>query len=90
MHYIPGDVLTIKPKNSNEAVQRFFNLFLDRNYEINENVVVSVTEVYSDMPVPYSLQKPFHLRTVVQNYWDLNVSWHWRNFKSTKTKFWEH
>lgn len=63
----------IKPRNCDKTVDTFFEIFNDRIDEINENHFISVTKRFTDMPVPYALQKELTLRDVVKEYFDLNV-----------------
>lgn len=75
LYYVPGDVLSVMPVNSEEAVREFFKLFSDRQNDINENTIIRVNERYADMPVPDCLQGGYlHLKTLVKEYWNLNVS----------------
>ncbi|XKL63323.1 hypothetical protein PGB90_005687 [Kerria lacca] len=73
LHYTSGDVLMIRPRNSIKTVQQFFDIFSERKNEIKEDVIIRVIEKYPDMPVPFALQKPVKLRTIVEQYWDLNM-----------------
>lgn len=74
LQYSPGDVLMIKPQNSDKAVNKFFEMFNDRREEICENYIINVNKRFDDMPVPYALQVPVNFRTIVKEYFDLNVS----------------
>lgn len=66
--------MLVKPKNNVQLVQKFFDLFAETNDKVNADVVLSIGEISVDMPVPFALQKPISLNTLVKQYWDLNVS----------------
>lgn len=68
--YDPGDVVYIRPKNSVEQVNRFFNILYDNYVELYSDTMVVVTQ--KEIKVPYVLQKCLTLETIVEQYWDLN------------------
>ncbi|XP_050533690.1 NADPH-dependent diflavin oxidoreductase 1 [Daktulosphaira vitifoliae] len=72
--YTSGDVLMLRPVNSEVAVNNFFKLFEENKVlNINTHSMLSIIQKSHDMPVPYNLSKPFSLYHCVKNYWDLNV-----------------
>lgn len=73
LHYDPGDVLIVRPQNSDEAVERFFELFQHRKKDFNENSVISVSKNIKNIFIPPALEEPVAFKNVVKEYFDLNV-----------------
>ncbi|CAB0028122.1 unnamed protein product [Trichogramma brassicae] len=71
MNYSPGDVLYIKAKNSDEQVDKFFNVLKNNGVDIDPDVVLHIEE--KEIKVPLVLQQKLSLKQIVQQYWDLNV-----------------
>lgn len=73
--YSPGDVLMVRPVNSDTSVDNFFQIIKgNKRLTLNPATVLSVTQRSNDMPVPYNLCKPFTLYQCAKHYWDLNVN----------------
>lgn len=65
----------VRPVNSETSVQHFFQLLKDnKKLNIDPNTIINVTQRSDDMPIPYSLSKPFTLYQCAKYYWDLNVN----------------
>ncbi|XP_050436997.1 NADPH-dependent diflavin oxidoreductase 1 [Adelges cooleyi] len=74
LKYSPGDVLMVRPVNSENAVNSFFELMKENlKTELNRNSMMTVVQQSPDMPVPYNLSKPFTLYQCAKNHWDLNI-----------------
>ncbi|XP_025204931.1 NADPH-dependent diflavin oxidoreductase 1 [Melanaphis sacchari] len=74
INYLPGDVLMVRPVNSETSVNIFFQLLNDnKNMKLNPTTVLNVTQCSDDMPIPYNLSKPFTLYQCAKYYWDLNI-----------------
>ncbi|VVC36307.1 Riboflavin synthase-like beta-barrel,Flavoprotein pyridine nucleotide cytochrome [Cinara cedri] len=72
--YFPGDVLMVRPVNSEKSVNNFFDLFKEnKKMKLDPTTILSVTQRSNDMPVPYNLCKPFTLFQCAKYYWDLNI-----------------
>jgi len=67
--YSPGDVVMIQPHNSEENVNKFFEVFnhLDRN----QKLVIKPNNSETKLPLPWILEMPFSLENCVRHYWDL-------------------
>ena len=67
--YSPGDVAMIQPHNSEENVDKFFEVFhhLDRN----QKLILKPNSSETKMPLPWILKMPFTLESCVRHYWDL-------------------
>ncbi|XP_055617108.1 NADPH-dependent diflavin oxidoreductase 1 [Toxorhynchites rutilus septentrionalis] len=71
--WTPGDVVYVRPHNSQEDVDKLFELFHEHNLKFYKDTVVLVQEIDSEMPVPAILREPLSLLTLVQQYWDLTA-----------------
>lgn len=67
--YSPGDVLYIRPKNSEAQVEKFFTVLIDHGVKIHPNMVVKVSE--KEIKVPTVLEQTLTLRQIAEQYWDL-------------------
>lgn len=75
INYSPGDVLMVRPVNSETSVNTFFKLLNDnKNMKLNPTTILNVTQCSDDMPIPYNLSKQFTLYQCAKYYWDLNVN----------------
>lgn len=75
LKYSPGDVVMVRPVNSEKSIEHFFQLFKDnKRMKLNSMTELNVTQHCDDMPVPYNLCKPFTVYQCAKYYWDLNVS----------------
>lgn len=73
--YSPGDVLMVRPVNSESSVETFFQLLKDnKKIKLEHTTILNVTQCSNDMPIPYNLSKPFSLYQCAKYYWDLNVN----------------
>lgn len=73
--YSPGDILMVRPVNSETSVKRFFQLFQNnKKLNVDPTTIINVTQRSDDMPIPYNLSKPFTLYQCAKYYWDLNVN----------------
>ncbi|XP_054735753.1 NADPH-dependent diflavin oxidoreductase 1 isoform X2 [Anastrepha obliqua] len=68
-----GDVLDLRPANSDEQVSQFFALVKEHNLGFNEETIVKLETVYDDMPVPLAYAKPVNIRMLAKYIWDLNA-----------------
>lgn len=68
--YQPGDVLYLRPKNTEKQVEKFFQVLQENNVKINPDTIVNITE--KEIRVPVVLQQFLTLKEVVQQYWDLS------------------
>ncbi|XP_062536018.1 NADPH-dependent diflavin oxidoreductase 1 [Armigeres subalbatus] len=69
----PGDVVYVRPHNSNEDVDKLFDLFEEHKLGLSKDAVISVKEIDSEMPVPNILCKPLPLEVIARQYWDLTA-----------------
>ncbi|XP_011196040.2 NADPH-dependent diflavin oxidoreductase 1 [Zeugodacus cucurbitae] len=76
-----GDVLDLRPTNSDEQVQTFFELVKEHNLEFNENTVVKLETVYDDMPVPLAYAHPVNIGMLAKYIWDLSACPNQRAFE---------
>ncbi|GLH06497.1 Uncharacterized protein GBIM_11995 [Gryllus bimaculatus] len=80
--YEPGDVLYVRPQNSESSVTMFFDIVSENpKAKLNPYSLISVCETSSDAPVPEVLQRPLTLKACVKQYWDLNMVPHRFFFK---------
>lgn len=70
VEYSPGDVFYIRPKNSEEQVQKFFKVLSDNDVNLDPDSVIRVSE--KEIKVPSVLQQDLKLKEIVEQYWDLN------------------
>lgn len=69
--YSPGDVLNIRPKNSKEQVNEFYEVLKSNGVFISPNTVYRLSIIDSDMPVPLFLQNDISFQTLCEEYFDL-------------------
>ncbi|XP_078046276.1 NADPH-dependent diflavin oxidoreductase 1 isoform X3 [Augochlora pura] len=95
-NYQPGDVVYIRPKNSRQQVEKFFNVLSDNNVKLDPNTRIQVSE--KEVKVPPVLRLPLTLQQIVEQYWDLNfkprrhtmqVLYHISDNELEKEKFYE-
>ncbi|KAK7865468.1 hypothetical protein R5R35_002345 [Gryllus longicercus] len=80
--YEPGDVLYVRPQNSESSVTMFFDIVSENpKAKLNPYSLISVCETSSDAPVPEVLQRSLTLKACVKQYWDLNMVPHRYFFK---------
>ncbi|XP_011505584.1 PREDICTED: NADPH-dependent diflavin oxidoreductase 1 isoform X2 [Ceratosolen solmsi marchali] len=70
INYLPGDIIYIKAKNSDEQVNKFFNILNNNGVNIDPNMVIQVSE--KEIKLPTVLKPKLTLKQIVQQYWDLN------------------
>lgn len=70
VEYYPGDVLYVRPKNSEKQVQKFFQVLQDNNVNIDSDTIIRITE--KEIKVPVVLQQDLKLKDIVEQYWDLS------------------
>ncbi|XP_033220505.1 NADPH-dependent diflavin oxidoreductase 1 [Belonocnema kinseyi] len=70
VEYTPGDVLYIRPKNSEEQVRKFFKVLNDNDVNLDPDAIIRVSE--KEIKVPSVLQQDLKLHEIVEQYWDLN------------------
>lgn len=68
-----GDVLDLRPTNSDEQVQEFFELVKEHNLDFNEKTIVKLETVYNDMPVPLAYANPVNVSMLAKYIWDLSA-----------------
>lgn len=68
--YDPGDVIYVRPKNSADQVERFFNILHEHNIKLFPDTMVQVSE--KEIKVPFVLTRTLSLGEIVEQYWDLN------------------
>ncbi|OAD53173.1 NADPH-dependent diflavin oxidoreductase 1 [Eufriesea mexicana] len=70
INYQPGDVVYIRPKNSQKQVEKFFKILNDNNVQLNPNMLIQITK--KEIKVPTVLCQTLTLYQIVEQYWDLN------------------
>ena len=70
VEYFPGDVLHLRPKNSEEQVNKFFKVLNDNNVFLDPNLMIHVSE--KEIKVPNVLKQDLKLKDIVEQYWDLS------------------
>lgn len=45
MHWQPGDILVVRPQNSDEQVQELFDIFMEYNFDFGANTIVKLNEI---------------------------------------------
>ncbi|XP_020284524.1 NADPH-dependent diflavin oxidoreductase 1 [Pseudomyrmex gracilis] len=68
--YDPGDVIYVRPKNSADQVERFFDILHEHNIKLFPDTMVQVSE--KEIKVPLVLTRNLSLGEIVEQYWDLN------------------
>ncbi|XP_054009179.1 NADPH-dependent diflavin oxidoreductase 1 isoform X3 [Hylaeus anthracinus] len=68
--YQPGDIMYVRPKNSKEQVEKFFNILNSNNVELHPDIKIQVSE--KEVKVPTVLKQILTLQQIVEQYWDLN------------------
>lgn len=68
-----GDILDLRPTNSDEQFQKFFELVREHNLDFNEKTVVNLETVYEDMPVPLAYANPVNVGMLAKYIWDLSA-----------------
>lgn len=71
LHYKPGDVFNIRPRNCREDIADLFNIFVEHNIDIKPHYELLVEECHEDMPVPQFLQQQLTIYEIAEQYWDL-------------------
>ncbi|CAK9811444.1 NADPH-dependent diflavin oxidoreductase 1 [Anthophora plagiata] len=70
INYQPGDIVYVRPKNSKEQVERFFDILNDNNVQLHKDMLIQVSE--KEIKVPNVLKQTLTLYQIVEQYWDLN------------------
>lgn len=68
--YNPGDVVYVRPKNSVDKVNRFFDVLKENGVSLRRDTIISVNN--SEIKVPDVLRQRLSLEQLVEQYWDLN------------------
>ncbi|KAL0122246.1 hypothetical protein PUN28_007176 [Cardiocondyla obscurior] len=68
--YNPGDVIYIRPKNTEEQVKRFFDILHEHDIKLYPCTMIQVSE--KEIKVPFVLKQNLTLKEIVEQYWDLN------------------
>ncbi|XP_057323905.1 NADPH-dependent diflavin oxidoreductase 1 [Microplitis mediator] len=70
VNYEPGDVIYLRPQNSSQQVDNFFNLLNKYNIPLDRNTIIKFKK--KEIKLPYILQEPVTLEQLAKQYWDLN------------------
>lgn len=70
INYQPGDIIYIRPKNSQKQIERFFNILNDNNVQLNPDILIQISE--KEIKVPTVLKQTLTLYQIVEQYWDLS------------------
>lgn len=70
INYVPGDIAYIRPKNSQQQVEKFFKVLNDNNVQLHSDMWIKVSE--REIKVPEVLKQDLTLGQIVEQYWDLN------------------
>lgn len=70
INYQPGDIVYVRPKNSQKQIEKFFNVLNDNNVQLNPDMLIQVTE--KEIKVPNVLKQILTLYQIVEQYWDLS------------------
>lgn len=70
INYQPGDIVYVRPKNSQKQIEKFFNILNDNNVQLNPDMLIQVTE--KEIKVPNVLKQILTLYQIVEQYWDLS------------------
>ncbi|XP_031633473.1 NADPH-dependent diflavin oxidoreductase 1 [Contarinia nasturtii] len=73
LNWQPGDVLVVRPNNSDEQVDELFDIFNEHNFEFGADTIVQLHEIDAEMPVPDFLKAVLPLKTIAKQLWDLNA-----------------
>jgi sulfite reductase alpha subunit-like flavoprotein len=69
-----GDVAYVRPKNSEEAVDKLFEIFKEYDLDFADgNECCVLLEDDEEIAAPRVLRKPLTLRTIATQFWDLNA-----------------
>ncbi|XP_031786787.1 NADPH-dependent diflavin oxidoreductase 1 isoform X8 [Nasonia vitripennis] len=68
--YSPGDIVYIKAKNSDEQVDKFFDVLNKNGVDVHPDMLIQVSE--KEIKLPTVLEPKLTLKQIVQQYWDLN------------------
>uniref|UniRef100_A0A1Y1KHU1 NADPH-dependent diflavin oxidoreductase 1 n=3 Tax=Photinus pyralis TaxID=7054 RepID=A0A1Y1KHU1_PHOPY len=72
-HYVPGDVVVVRPRNSKEQVSDFQELLKAHSIDIPPNTVFQVDNLAADVPVPAPLRQQVTFQQLCEQYFDLNA-----------------
>ncbi|XP_055323259.1 NADPH-dependent diflavin oxidoreductase 1 [Sitodiplosis mosellana] len=81
LHWQPGDVLVVRPQNSDAQVDELFEIFKEYDFDFGPNTIIKLSEIDAEMPVPDYLNIPLPLKTIAKQLWDLNAVPRQRTFK---------
>lgn len=70
INYQPGDIVYVRPKNSQEQIEKFFDVLNDNNVQLTPDMLIQVTE--KEIKVPNVLNQILTLYQIVEQYWDLS------------------
>ncbi|XP_068984794.1 NADPH-dependent diflavin oxidoreductase 1 isoform X4 [Bombus flavifrons] len=70
INYQPGDIVYVRPKNSQKQIEKFFDVLNDNNVQLNPDMLIQVTE--KEIKVPNVLKQILTLYQIVEQYWDLS------------------
>ncbi|XP_044574463.1 NADPH-dependent diflavin oxidoreductase 1 [Cotesia glomerata] len=68
--YEPGDIIYLRPENSSQQIDNFFELLKQHNIPINKNTIIKLNK--KEIKIPHILEEPIKLEQLVKYYWDLN------------------
>ncbi|KAL5284547.1 NDOR1 family protein [Megaselia abdita] len=68
-----GDVLSIYPSNSQENVDKLFQLFDEHSLPFKRSSIVQFKEVNEEMPLPNYLKNPITIESLATHFWDLSA-----------------
>ncbi|XP_020707937.2 NADPH-dependent diflavin oxidoreductase 1 isoform X2 [Athalia rosae] len=70
VEYSPGDIIYLRPKNSAEKVDQFFEVLKNNKVSLYRDMIICVNS--SEIRIPNVLQQRLTLGQIVEQYWDLN------------------
>ncbi|XP_037945480.1 NADPH-dependent diflavin oxidoreductase 1-like, partial [Teleopsis dalmanni] len=73
VNWQPGDVLQLRPCNSDANVSAFFELIKEHNINFNANTIIELSTIYEDMPLPEIYAQPISVGMLAKYVWDLTA-----------------
>lgn len=71
--YKPGDVVVLRPRNSDEAIEEFQKILSDNNVNISQNTIFQVAQLTNEINVPAALQEEVTFQELCREYFDLTA-----------------
>ncbi|XP_055908983.1 NADPH-dependent diflavin oxidoreductase 1 isoform X2 [Eupeodes corollae] len=68
----PGDIIQVRPCNSDEKVNELFDILDEHNLGFDRNTLVEFKENHEDLPLPLPYQHPVTLGLLAKYVWDLS------------------